>query len=163
MTTITQLTEKMITQAKGNRHDICHFLKVHSYAKIIGELENLDDDSLFILEAAAVVHDISCPLCREKYGSANGKYQEKESEPLVRDFLKNSGMTDRQTDRVVWLVCHHHTFENVTDIDHPILLEADYLVNADEHGWSTENIQNAKKTIFKTASGTKLLEAVYGV
>jgi len=161
--TITELTVKMIAKANGNLHDICHFLKVHSYAKMIGEMEKLDSESLFILETAAVVHDISCPLCREKYGNANGKYQEKESEPLVREFLADSGMTDAQIDRVVWLVCHHHTIENVTDIDHRILLEADYLVNADEHGWTKENIKNAKKTIFATKTGTKLLESIYGI
>ena len=163
MTSTTELTVKMIARAAGNLHDICHFLKVHSYAKMIGEMEGLDTDTLYILESAAIIHDIACPLCRKKYGNANGKYQELESEPLVRDILSGSGMTAAQVDRIVWLVCHHHTIENIMDIDHRILLEADYLVNADEHGWTKENIKNAKKTIFATISGTKLLEAVYGV
>ena len=44
--------------------------------------------SQYILEAAAVIHDIACPLCREKYGNADGKHQEAESEPLVRAFLQ---------------------------------------------------------------------------
>ena len=60
--TITELTVKMIDKASGNLHDICHFLKVHSYAKMIGEMEKLDSESQFILEAAAVVVEGFC--CR---------------------------------------------------------------------------------------------------
>ena len=48
-------------------------------AKTIGELEGLDRHTQEVLELAAVVHDIACPLCREKYGNASGKNQERES------------------------------------------------------------------------------------
>ena len=34
--------------------------------KTIGELEGLDADTQFILEVAAITHDIVCPLCRKK-------------------------------------------------------------------------------------------------
>ena len=46
--------------------------------KTIGELEGIDKDTQFILEVAAIVHDIACPICREKYGNTNGKHQEKD-------------------------------------------------------------------------------------
>ena len=32
------------------------------------------------------IHDIACPLCREKYGNTNGKHQEEESTTLVEAF-----------------------------------------------------------------------------
>ena len=60
---------------KGNIHDIYHFLKVY-FAKNIGEAEGLDPKTQETLEMAAVVHDIACPLCREKYGNTSGKHQE---------------------------------------------------------------------------------------
>ena len=72
--TVSQIMEKMISFSKGNIHDIDHFLRVWSYAKTIGELEQLDSETQFILEIAAIKHDIACPLCREKYGNTNGKY-----------------------------------------------------------------------------------------
>ena len=75
--TISRIMEKMIAFSEGNIHDIDHFIRVWTYARIIGELENIDDETLFILEIAAITHDIACPLCREKYGNTNGKYQEK--------------------------------------------------------------------------------------
>lgn len=46
----------------------------------IAELENVDDETRYIIEAAAITHDIACPLCREKYGNTNGKHQEVEGE-----------------------------------------------------------------------------------
>ena len=82
--TISQIMEKMIAFSKGNIHDIDHLIRVWTYAKTIGELEGLDQETQYILEVAAITHDIACPLCREKYGNANGKLQEKEGEVLVR-------------------------------------------------------------------------------
>ena len=39
--TISQILEKMIAFSKGNIHDIDHLIRVWSYAKTIGELENI--------------------------------------------------------------------------------------------------------------------------
>lgn len=69
--------QKMIEFYNGNLHDINHFLKVYTYAKTIGELEKLNEKEQFILELASILHDIACPICREKYGNTNGKMQEK--------------------------------------------------------------------------------------
>ena len=80
---ISDAIEKMIAFCNGNLHDINHFLKVWAFAKNIGELEGLDAHTQETLELTAIVHDISCPLCREKYGNVDGKNQEKESVPLV--------------------------------------------------------------------------------
>ena len=100
MMTIAQIMEKMIAFSEGNIHDITHLSCVWTYAKTIGELEGLDADTQFILEVAAITHDIACPLCRKKYGNTNGKYQEQEGAPLVREFLADTGMTAEQIDRV---------------------------------------------------------------
>ena len=157
---ITKLTEKMIIFSKGNQHDITHFLQVWAFAKTIGNLEGLDEETQFILEAAALVHDIACPLCREKYGNTNGKMQEKEGEVLVRDFLSATDFTSCQIDRIAYLVGHHHTFKDVDGLDYQILLEADYLENAIENNYSKENIENFLERICKTDAGKKLIKSV---
>ena len=64
MMTIAQIMEKMIAFSEGNIHDITHLSCVWTYAKTIGELEGLDAETQFILEVAAITHDIACPLCR---------------------------------------------------------------------------------------------------
>ncbi|MGF6376545.1 uncharacterized protein M2140_001622 [Clostridiales Family XIII bacterium PM5-7] len=160
---VSELLKKMIDFYEGNLHDINHFIKVWTYAKTIGELEELDCETQYILEASAIIHDIACPLCREKYGNTNGKHQEEESQPLVEKFLQDCELTAEQTARIVYLVCHHHTYIKVDGLDHQILLEADYLVNADEAKYSSENMLNAEKHIFKTASGKALLNSIYGI
>ena len=158
---IAKIIRKMAAFYQGSLHDINHFLKVYAYAKAIGELEGLEAGQQKILEIAAIVHDIPCPLCRAKYGNAGGKLQEKEGPALARAFLQEFGLSAGEIDRVCWLVGHHHTIEAVDGLDHRILLEADYLVNADEHGLPRENIENALETIFRTESGISLLKEIY--
>ena len=59
MMTIAQIMEKMIAFSEGNIHDITHLSCVWTYAKTIGELEGLDAETQFILEVAAITHDIA--------------------------------------------------------------------------------------------------------
>ncbi len=160
---VSGIMEKMIRFLRGNLRDIGHFIEVWTYSKLIGELEHLDSEKQYILEIAAIVHDIACPLCREKYGNTDGKNQERESEPLVRDFLVDTGIHDNQIDRIAFLVSHHHTLEGIEGIDYQILIEADYIVNAIENRYSNENIENFIEKIMKTASGKRIARDVFGL
>ena len=159
--TIAEAMKKMILESNGNFHDINHFLKVHAYAAVIGACEGLAEDTLYTLELAAIVHDIACPLCREKYGNTNGKYQELEGAPLTRTFFEGTDVPEQTRERVIWLVAHHHTLRPIGGIDHQILLEADYLVNAEESGLPEKNIRHTNEAIFQTKTGKELLESLY--
>jgi HD superfamily phosphodiesterase len=161
--TVSEITTKMIEYSKGNLHDINHFMKVHAYAKTIGECEKLDKNAQTVLEVAAIVHDIACPLCREKYGNTNGMHQEKEGEILVAEFLKDTGYSEEFIDRIIFLVGHHHTLKGITGLDFQILIEADYIVNADESNYSKVNINNTLEKVFKTPTGIALLKSIYGL
>ncbi len=160
---IAQIMEKMIDFSKGNIHDIDHLIRVWSYAKTIGELENLDQEEQYILEVAAITHDIACPICRGLYGNTDGKHQEIEGARMVPEFLSDTGMTQAQIDRVAYLVGHHHTYENIDGIDYQILLEADYIANATENGYSRENVENFIQKFMKTAGGLRILKSVFGM
>lgn len=46
-------------------------------------------------------------------------------------------------------------------MDYQIFIEADYLVNADESGFSRDNIQNMYDTYFKTTTGRDLLKSIF--
>ena len=161
--TIAQILSKMIAASNGNIHDIDHLLRVWAYARTIGELEGLDAETQYLLEVAAITHDIACPLCREKYGNTNGKYQEQEGAVLVRSFLADTGMTEAQIARVAYLVGHHHTLQNICGMDYQILIEADYIANASENGYGKESIVHFLDTIMKTASGKYLAASVLGI
>ena len=160
---IAQLLEKMIDYSAGNIHDIDHLIRVWTYAKTIGELEGLDANAQFILETAAITHDIACPLCREKYGNTNGKYQEAEGTQMVKAFLADTEMTDAQINRVAFLVGHHHTLHDIDGIEHQILIEADYIANAAENGYDVQNMKNFMQKLMKTGSGKQILKAVFNI
>ena len=163
MMTIAQVMQKMIDASQGNRHDIEHFIKVWSYARTIGQLEGLDAETQRTLEIAAIIHDIACPLCREKYGNTEGKNQERESPALVTAFLEDSGLPEETAARVNALVSRHHTLTGIDGMDCQILIEADYLVNAGEQGYTKENVRRFMEIIAKTSAGRALLRAVYGL
>lgn len=162
MNTSSAVARRMIAYSDGNLHDISHFLKVYALAKLIGEGEGLGERDQLTLEIAALVHDIACPLCRSKYGSTQGKYQEAEGMVIADEFLKDTPLPEGVRERVVFLVGHHHTYTSVDGPDYQALLEADYLVNADESRYSEDNLRNAREKIFRTATGTDLLRAMYG-
>lgn len=154
-----QMISKMISYYSGNVSDIHHFIKVHAFAHEIGVLEKLDGKTLEILEYAAIVHDIACPLCRRKYGSTEGNLQEKESEPLLRDFLAEYDLPDDVLERIVFLVTHHHTYTGVDGWDYRILLEADFLVNFGESEKYRKHAEEFRDHVFRTETGIRFLDA----
>lgn len=156
-----QIMEKMIAISEGNIHDIDHFIRVWTYAKTIGELEGLDRHTQKIVEISAIIHDIACPLCREKYGNTNGKYQEKEGMILAKQFLTEFDLSKEDQERIVYLVGHHHTFDQIDGIDYQILIEADYIANASENGYSQRNIDNFMQRIMKTESSKRIIKSIF--
>ena len=81
--------------------------------------------------------------------------------PMTRELLEEFSLPDAFVERVVWLVGHHHTITNVATPEHRVLLEADFLVNAAESGYSREQILAAEKSIFRTKTGIGLLHSLY--
>ncbi len=161
MSLIPQTIEAMIHYSKGNLHDVAHFMKVYAYARTIAELEGLDPFTRQTIEAAAIVHDIACPLCREKYGKASGPLQEKEGPSLAAELLRPLGWDEGTIAKVCFLVGHHHTTVGVDGPDWRILLEADFLVNADEGKASPEAIARVREEVFRSPSAIRLLDSIY--
>ncbi len=156
-----KILEKMTQYLSGNLEGINHFLKVWSFTRAIAESEGLDEHTREVLEMTAIVHDISCPLCMEKYGNTDGKHQEEESPHLIEEFFADTAVAPEDVERISWLCAHHHTYTDVTSIDHQILLEADYLVNAGENGYSRENIGKFLDKVFCTKLGKSLIKNIY--
>ena len=51
-----KLIEKMMEYYAGDPKRVQHFLKVYEFAKLIGESESLDTETMHILRTAAIVH-----------------------------------------------------------------------------------------------------------
>ena len=160
---LNQLFCEMIQYYRNDPKRIQHFTKVHSYAKLIGELSGMQGEELLTLEAAAYVHDIGIKVAEEKYGSSNGRLQEQEGPAEAEKMMKLLGFEPEVIERVSYLVGHHHTYTDIDGIDYQILIEADYIVNACESGYSKRNISDFMDKIMKTASGKEAAKEVFHV
>lgn len=66
---LQQLLEAMIAYMGGDARRIQHFIKVHALAQLIGRQEQLNERTQFILEAAALTHDIGIKNGEAKFGA----------------------------------------------------------------------------------------------
>lgn len=148
----------MTSYFKGDQKRINHFIKVHSFAKLIGEEENLDKETMFILETSALTHDIGIKKSEELYSRNDGKIQEKLGPDEAEKMLRNLNFDNNVIDRVKFLIAHHHTYSNIDSMDYQILVESDFLVNICEDNLSKDSAMKIKEKIFKTQTGKKLLE-----
>lgn len=162
MEIIDRLTLAMIDFDKGDPKRIQHFLKVHRLSQLIGRMEKLDEHTLFILESAAVLHDIGIHPAEAKYGTCNGKLQEQEGPAPARQLLEQLDYDEADIARICYLIAHHHTYKDIQGADYQILVEADFLVNLYEDGTSSYGIGAALKNIFRTESGKKLCHQFFG-
>lgn len=153
MSRMNELYKKMVAFYRGEPKQIQHFVKVHSFARLIGQEEHLDEKTFYILEAAALVHDIGIRPAMEKYGKCNGKLQEEEGPAYAEKMMKELGFAKDVIERVSYLVGHHHTYTDIDGLDYQILVEADFLVNYFEDELDEENIRQSVRKIFKTETG----------
>ena len=156
-----KLFMEMIRYYSGDAKRIQHFVKVHAFAKLIGEMEQLDEKSMKILETAAYVHDIGIKPAERKYGKCNGKLQEQEGPSVAREMLVKLGFEDKITERVCYLVGHHHTYTNIEGMDYQILVEADFLVNLYEDHSNMETVNSVYHKIFRTESGKQICKTMF--
>lgn len=66
-------------------------------------------------------------------------------------------------ERICFLIGHHHTYKDVDGADYQLLLEADFLVNAYEDELSPKALTTFREKVFRTASGTAMLNTIYGL
>lgn len=152
---------KMIEFYVGDPKRIQHLTKVHSFARLIGEREQLDDTTLFILEAAAYTHDIGIRIAEEKYGKCDGKLQEQEGPIVAQKMLSELGFENYVVERICYLIGHHHTYTNVDGMDYQVLIEADFLVNLYEDKAGKHAIASAYENIFKTDAGKEIFQNMF--
>ena len=161
MNRIDRLYMEMVRYYQGDPLRIQHFVKVHSFSRLIGQAEGLDEETLYILEAAALVHDIGIKVGMEKYGRSDGKTQEAEGPAAAREMLTALGFREQVIRRVEYLVGHHHTYKNIEGMDYQILVEADFLVNYFEDEIDKDHIKKSVEKIFKTETGKKIAKEMF--
>ena len=151
----------MIAYNTGDARRVNHLIKVYGFAKTIGESEGLDADTQEILEIAALTHDIGIRNSERKYGNCTGVHQQEEGPPEARALLSSLDASERVIERVCWLIAHHHTYSDIQGMDYQILVEADFLVNAFEDEMDIDAIRTVRERLFRTKTGTKLLDLLF--
>lgn len=160
---LNKLTLEMIEYYTGDPKRIQHFLKVHELARLIAANENLDEKTRLTIEAAAIVHDVGIKIGEKLYGECTGKHQEQLGPPMAKRMLADAGFSADVTERVCYLVGHHHTYTNIDGVDLQILIEADFLVNLYEDNASADGVISAYNSIFTTESGKILCRQMFGL
>ena len=158
---MNELILKMMDYYTKDPKRIQHFMKVHSFAKLIGEQEMLDPKTLQILEVAAIVHDIGIKKAEELYGLSHGKLQEELGPEIAKGMLSELGFEETLIQRVCYLVAHHHTYHQMDGLDYQILVEADFLVNLYEDAAKPNAIVSASDKIFRTKTGMLMLKRMF--
>lgn len=158
---INKLFVSMTDYFKGDQKRINHFVKVHSFAKLIGKMENIDEKSLFILECASLTHDIGIKKGEELYNRNDGKIQEQLGPKEAEKMMKNLDFQQDVIDRIMFLIANHHTYKSIESIDLQILVEADFLVNTCEDNLSRETAVKLGEKVFKTNTGKQLLKNLF--
>lgn len=158
-----RLLLEMAAYYAGQPGRIQHYCKVYEFSRLLGAQEKLDADTQFVLETAAVVHDIGIKPSEEKYGDGSGPNQEKEGPPVAGAMLRRLGYDEAVIARVCYLVGHHHTYTQIDGPDYQILVEADFLVNLYENGTPREGCRSALEKIFRTQSGRALCRTMFAL
>jgi hypothetical protein len=162
-TNINLVMAEMIRYYSGDPKRIQHFIKVHALAHSIAVGEGVNEELLYTLDIASLVHDIGIKLSEQKYNSSAGKYQEIEGPAEAEKLLTPLGIDKKIIDRVCYLVGHHHTYDNIDGLDYQILVEADFLVNIYEDNLSKSAAKSACEHIFCTKTGKQYLFLMYNV
>ena len=156
-----EIISAMTQYYTGDARRVNHFLKVYGFSKAIGESEGLCENEQYILELAALTHDIGIKNSELKYGNAGGCHQQVEGPPEAEKLLSALGVDKSVIDRVCWLIAHHHTYADIQVMDYQILIEADFIVNAFEDDLHIKAVHGFRDQYFKTKAGINILNALY--
>lgn len=154
----------MIRYDAGDARRIQHLVKVHDFAATIAAAENIVGEERLTLEAAAILHDVGIHAAEAKYGDCSGKHQEELGPEEARKVLDEvGGFSTSQTERICWLIAHHHTYTGVSSTDHRILLEADFLVNSFEDNLSQKAIMAFRENVFRSPAAIAMLNDMWAL
>ena len=141
---------------------IVHTQCVANYTRLIAVEENLDQRGIDMMEVAAWLHDIGCPLARAIYGKCLPKYQEDEGRKVVAEWLADS--TDFTKLEKRWLtdvVGNHHQQVKAKQLGFEPLFDADVIVNMWEGYHKRENAQMFYDKVLLSESGKRYFKMFF--
>jgi len=153
---------KLMTEYYGDDQGrIDHALRVTDFAEQILHGENQTDPWMVeVVTLTGIFHDIGIPEAIRKFGSGAAPYQEREGEPIAREFCSKLEVRPDILERICYIVGHHHTREAIDGLDFQIIWEADALVNIPNR-FARQGLQVALPELiepsFRTSTGKTLI------
>ena len=141
---VNRVALRMKQYYRSDMDKVQHFVRVYTLAKSIGELEHLSDEEQFDLELAAVVHNV-----------------EGDRIPVVRDILRECGVTEAAAMKVCHMVENTENYEHIGTLDHQILIEAKLIVDFKEQNTPEKEIIRKAEDIFLTNTGKLFLKRAF--
>lgn len=156
-----RIIEKMINYYETDVHRINHALKVYGFASCMARKENLTANDTFIVDIAAILHDIGIKEAEKKYNSSGGHYQEIEGPAIARNLLAEKNLETETLDRICYIIGNHHSYQKIDGKDFQIVVESDFLVNIYEDEISHDSVTSIREKYFQTQTGISMLESIY--
>jgi putative nucleotidyltransferase with HDIG domain len=137
-----------------------HAMKVAKYAE---EILKSEGGNPLVVMGAAYLHDIGIHEAERKYRSPSGHYQEMEGPIIAKEILERLDVQKEWIEEICDIIGHHHSPREEEKPDFQILYEADWLVNIEEEGISTnrEKVEELIGKVFRTVTGKQLAERLY--
>ena len=152
---------EMIRFFGNDRRRVAHALKVYSYVAAMAELEALPPGPAETARIAAILHDTGIKIAEEKYGSCTIRQQQEEGPPAAGRILAALGAGRELTERVRYLIAHHHEPEASEDMDFRLIIEADYLVNFEEGNLPLDGLEKVTAEHFRTETGKEFARLLF--
>ncbi len=154
---LEEILQDMIAYNKSDIARINHAIKVYTYTCLIMANENVVDKVAFVGKVTAILHDIGIHVCEKKYKKVSGYLQEIEGPPVALKILKRYNLPKETLERILYLISKHHSYSEVNGMDFQVLIEADFIVNAQEENYSDKQKKIIMQKYFKTKSGATFL------
>ena len=138
---------------------INHALKVYGMTEYIACGENLSDYEALIVKAASLLHDIGIHEAEKRFNSSAGIYQEQLGPEVAVPILEKAGFNNEETEKITYIIAHHHTYNIKDNKLLRIIIEADLIVNIDEGEFgSNVDLEHIKNENFVTETGKSLFD-----
>jgi len=147
--------------SKKDISQIDHTIKVAYFTKTIAKLENYSIKDIEFLEIVALLHDIGCPLSKEKYGNTIPKNQEKEGMCVAKEILsqeKYIEISEEIKEKITKIVGSHHQKAKAIEFNFAPLFDADTIINTLE-SYHKDSLISRKLLI--TDSGKDIFNKIY--
>lgn len=141
---------------------ITHTQSVAAYTRLIAAGEGWEYGRVELVEMAAWLHDIGCPVARKLYGNSLPVHQQEEGRKLVAGWLREEPhLSEEEKGWLADVVGGHHRFDAARELHFEPLFEADLIVNLLEGYYQQSQAAHFYDKMMTTETGRMLFRSLF--